>query len=131
MQCIVQPPLPRLTTDKLLNNLELVVIARFESTGVVENMSFIIREDDFVLDVMHASLHKQGHHSAIMDKNDTLTSMVGSSRTWPGNEIGSASRDEDVPVRDVPMNQPCRSLDSRWYRNPSGESLSSPSWTFQ
>jgi hypothetical protein len=39
-----------------LNNLQLFFTAGFESAGVVENISVVVSEDEFVLDVMPATL---------------------------------------------------------------------------
>ena len=44
--------------DKLLNDLQLAVIACFDSTGVVEYISFMILEYQFILDVVLATLYK-------------------------------------------------------------------------
>jgi len=39
-----------------LYSLQLVFTARLESTGVVENIAFMVREDEFVVDVVLATL---------------------------------------------------------------------------
>jgi hypothetical protein len=46
----------RLSTDKPLHSLQLVFAASLEATRVVENISFMIREDDFILHVVQATL---------------------------------------------------------------------------
>jgi len=56
MQSITQPLLLRLAFDKFLYSLQLVFTARLESTGVVENIAFMVREDEFVVDVVLATL---------------------------------------------------------------------------
>jgi hypothetical protein len=43
-------------TDKRLHGLQLVFTACLKSTGVVENISLMIRKGDFVLDVVQAAL---------------------------------------------------------------------------
>jgi hypothetical protein len=42
-----------------LYDLQLRFIATFESTGVMENITVMARESQFVLDVMLATLHKR------------------------------------------------------------------------
>jgi hypothetical protein len=64
VQSILQFPLPRLSTDELLHCLQLVFAARLESTGVVENISLVIRKDKFVLDVVQAALEAGSSRSA-------------------------------------------------------------------
>jgi hypothetical protein len=41
-----------------LHDLQLFFTAGLESTGVMENISLMIREDDFVLDVVQATLQE-------------------------------------------------------------------------
>jgi len=52
MQSIVQSLLLGLTTDKILHNLQLVLTASFESARVVENITGMVLENQFVVDVM-------------------------------------------------------------------------------
>jgi len=56
MQPIVQLPLPRLASDKFLDSLQLVLTARLKSAGVVENISLMVREDEFILNVVTVTL---------------------------------------------------------------------------
>jgi len=56
MQPISQSHLPRLASNKFLDNLQLVFTARLKSAGVVENVSIVIREDEFILNVVKATL---------------------------------------------------------------------------
>ena len=56
MQSILQPPLLRPTTDKRLHGLQLLFTACLESAGVVEDISFMIRKNDFVLNVVQTML---------------------------------------------------------------------------
>ena len=56
VQSILQSPLLRLATDKFLNDLQLVLSAGLESAGVVEYITVVVCENDFVVDVMHATL---------------------------------------------------------------------------
>jgi hypothetical protein len=44
--------------DKILHNLELHFIATFESARIVENVTGVAREAQFVLDVVLATLYK-------------------------------------------------------------------------
>jgi hypothetical protein len=41
-----------------LHNLQLPVISGLESTGVVENITFMTRKGEFELDIMLATLRK-------------------------------------------------------------------------
>ena len=45
-------------TDKLLNDPQLAIITCFKSTGVMEYISFMILEGEFVLDVVLATLYE-------------------------------------------------------------------------
>jgi len=56
VQSIFQSPLLRLVFDKFLYGLQLVFTARLKSTGVVENIAIVVREDEFVVDVVLATL---------------------------------------------------------------------------
>jgi hypothetical protein len=53
------------------DNFQLVFTAGFKSTGVVENITGVVRENEFVLDVMHATLKAGSSGSAITNKNTT------------------------------------------------------------
>jgi len=46
----------RLAFDKFLYHLQLVFTAGLKSTGVVENIAVMVREDEFVVDVVLATL---------------------------------------------------------------------------
>ena len=73
-----------LALDEFLQNPEFVCAARLDSARVVKNVATMIGEHKFVLDGVLASLtpslERQPKRSTI---NSTLTSMVGSSLTWP------------------------------------------------
>ena len=56
MQPIPQSLLPRLASDKFLDSLEFVFTARLKSAGVVKNISMMVCEDEFILNVMVATL---------------------------------------------------------------------------
>jgi len=56
MQSIFQSSLLRLAFDKYLYHLQLVLTARLKSAGVVENIAVVVREDEFVVDVVLATL---------------------------------------------------------------------------
>ena len=58
MQSILQSVLSRFATDKILHNFQLFFTASFESAGVVEDISVVVSEDEFVLDVMDVTLCK-------------------------------------------------------------------------
>jgi len=46
----------RLAVDKFLYSFQLVFTARLKSAGVVENIAIVVREDEFVVDVVTATL---------------------------------------------------------------------------
>jgi len=56
MQSIFQSFLLRLAFDKFLYSLQLVFTACLKSPGVMENIAIVVREDEFVVDVVLATL---------------------------------------------------------------------------
>jgi len=76
VQSILQPPLPRPVTDKRLHGLQLFFTACLESAGVVENISLTIREDDFVLHIVQATLQAGSSISAVSNKNRPAQPLV-------------------------------------------------------
>ena len=52
----MQPILPRLASDKFLDSLQLVLTARLQYAGVMENISIMVPEGEFILNVMAATL---------------------------------------------------------------------------
>ena len=56
VQSVLQSLLPRLTMDELLNNLQLAFTTSLKAAGVVENVTVVVYEDEFVLNVMLATL---------------------------------------------------------------------------
>jgi len=58
MQSLIQSALLRPATDKVLHDLHLHFFSGFKPTGVVENITGVICESEFVLDIMFASLWK-------------------------------------------------------------------------
>jgi hypothetical protein len=69
-------------TDKLLHNLQLVFIPCLESAGVVENITVMVREDQFVLDVVFATLHKQDPHDRPSQRKINLAYLHPSIELW-------------------------------------------------
>jgi hypothetical protein len=71
VQSLRQLLLLRSTTDKILHNLQLRFIPSFKSSGVVENITIVIFEGDFVLDVVQATLRvkSESSRSAVADKD--------------------------------------------------------------
>jgi hypothetical protein len=53
-----------------LNNLQLAFTTSLKSAGVVENVAIMVRKDEFVLDVMLATLEAgySGSRSAVTNK---------------------------------------------------------------
>jgi len=56
MQPILQSLLLRLASDKFSDSLQLVLTAGLKSAGVVENISLMVREDEFILNVVATTL---------------------------------------------------------------------------
>ena len=56
MQSIFQSSLVRLAFDKVVYSLQLVFTARLKSAGVVEDIAIAVSEDEFVVDVVLATL---------------------------------------------------------------------------
>jgi len=56
MQSIFQSHLLGFAFDKLLYSLQLVFTARLKSAGVVENIAIVVCEDEFVVDLVLATL---------------------------------------------------------------------------
>ena len=56
MQSILQLVLLRLAFDKFLYNVQLVFTTRLKSTGVMKNVAVMVREDEFIVDVVLATL---------------------------------------------------------------------------
>ena len=58
MQSIFQSFPLRLAFDKLLHRIQLVFTAGLKSTGVVENIAIVVCEDEFIVDVVLATLQE-------------------------------------------------------------------------
>ena len=56
VQSIFQSFLFRLAFDKFLNDVQFVFATRLKSAGVVENIARMVREDEFVVDLVFATL---------------------------------------------------------------------------
>jgi len=69
VQSVHQFPLLRPTTNKVLHDLQLRFIPSFKSSGVVENITIVLCEGNFVLDVVQATLRVGSLRSAITDKD--------------------------------------------------------------
>jgi len=65
VQSILQSPLPRLTTHKILHKLQLVYTASLNSAGVVEDITDVICKDEFVLDAVKTTLQAGSSRSAV------------------------------------------------------------------
>jgi len=69
VQSLHQFPLLRPTTNKILHDLQLLFTSSLESSGVVENITIMLCEGNFVLDVVHATLRAGSSGSAIANKD--------------------------------------------------------------
>ena len=76
VQPILQSYLPRLATDKILHNLQLSSISSLESAGVVENITGVVCEDEFVLDVVLATLQVESSQSIVTDNNKPVQPLL-------------------------------------------------------
>jgi hypothetical protein len=63
--------------DKILHNLQFRYIATFKSAGVVENVTGMAREAQFVLDVMLATLYRQSPYDQLLPKRIRLLYLLG------------------------------------------------------
>jgi len=59
-----------------LDSLQLVVTASLKSAGVVENVSVVVREDEFILDVVMPTLSAGSLLSAVSDKNMAIEPLL-------------------------------------------------------
>jgi hypothetical protein len=67
-----------LAFDKFLYGLQLVFTACLESAGVVENVAFMVREDEFVVDIVLSTLQAGFSLSAIADGNRPVKPLLWS-----------------------------------------------------
>jgi len=76
VQSIFQSILLWLAFDKCLYSLQLVFSARLKSAGVVENVAIVVREDEFVVDLVFATLQAGLSWSAIADNNKLVKPLL-------------------------------------------------------
>ena len=76
MQSIFQSFLPRLAFDKFLYSLQLIFTARLKSAGVVENVAIVVREDEFVVDVVLATLQAGISRLTITNNNEPVKPLL-------------------------------------------------------
>jgi hypothetical protein len=57
VQSILEEFFPWLIADKILHNLQLISTTALKPSGIVEDIALMIREYDFVCDVMLTALH--------------------------------------------------------------------------
>jgi len=69
VQSFHQFRLLRPTTNKVLHNLQLFFTSSLESSGVVENITMMLCEGNFVLDVVQTTLRVWSSRSVIADKD--------------------------------------------------------------
>jgi len=62
--------------DKILHNLQLHFIATFESARVVENVTSMAREAQFMLDVMLATLYKWDPYDQLLPRKISLPYLL-------------------------------------------------------
>jgi hypothetical protein len=71
MQSIRQSLLLRLTTDEILDDVQLILTATLKSAGIVKNITLMCSENEFVLDAMHAALQLK-LRSAVSNKTKVV-----------------------------------------------------------
>ena len=76
MQSIFQSFLPRLAFDKFLYSLQLIFTARLKSAGVVENVAIMVREDEFVVDAVLATLQAGISRLAVTNNNEPVKPLL-------------------------------------------------------
>ena len=76
MQSISQSPLLRLAFNKFLDSLQLVFTACLKSAGVVENVAIVIHEDEFVVNLVLATLQAGISFSAIAENNKPVKPLL-------------------------------------------------------
>ena len=69
--------------DKFLYSLQLALTACLESAGVVENIAIVVCEDEFVVDVVLATLQAGLSRSAIADNTTPVKPLLWG-RVEPG-----------------------------------------------
>jgi hypothetical protein len=67
MQSMLQSPLLRLPTDKVLHDLQFVFAASFKSTGVVEHITAMICKDELIVDTVLTTLATGSPQSAVIN----------------------------------------------------------------
>ena len=72
MQSILHSFLPRLRTNKALHDLQFLATAGYKPAGVVENITVMLREYEFVLDVMQATLQAASSRSVVTGENKLI-----------------------------------------------------------
>ena len=109
MQPILQSLLSRLANDKFLDGLQLVRTACLKSTRVMESVSIVVRESDFIVDIMKATLSTDRHDQLSAKEYVDPTSIVGSSSTWMDDDgIESAIENEHIPDGECLMDRTCK-----------------------
>ncbi len=81
VQPIFQSLLARLLPDEFLHDLQLIFTTRLKSTGVVENITIVSFENEFVIDMMEATLQPRSSVmiSRLQHEDACPTSVEGSS----------------------------------------------------
>ena len=81
----------------------------------MENVSVVVREGEFILDVVKTTLSTERHDQVSAKEYADPTSIVGWSSSWmdPGHDgIESTIGNEHIPDGECLTDQTCRLLDS-------------------
>jgi len=76
MQSIFQPFRLRLAFDKFLYSLQLIFTPCLKSAGVMENVAIVVREDEFVVDLVLATLQAGISFSAIAENTKPVKPLL-------------------------------------------------------
>ena len=93
MQPVLQLFLSRLPSDKFLYSIQFVFTARLKSAGVVENIACMVREDEFVIDIVVSTL-QAGFSLTAIANDDELAEPLLWSRVQTGQVMRSKYNQE-------------------------------------
>jgi hypothetical protein len=83
MDSVSQLPSPRSLSNKLLHDLQFLVATGFESAGIVKNVTAMIGEDKFILDVVLATLSKDQAQPKRCTRDTNVNGRVKSNLLTP------------------------------------------------
>ena len=87
MQPVLQLFLSRLPSDKFPYSIQFVFTSRLKSAGVVENIACMVREDEFVIDIVVSTLQAGLSLSAIANEDELAEPLL-----WSRVQTGQVMR---------------------------------------